>query len=385
MLSKDDAESLKRLLPTLIEFIPGMCFAFTNREEITDIIVNSGMKLDFFKVGQKLTEWGDRGSAKAIRTGEPQTEYLVTVIFGSRLLMHNIPIADVNGEIVGAFTLLSIRNHPIANAFKDFAPMIAEMFPEGAGLYLTDQEKIVNRQGSSKFDIPNIQIGTPLTEDSGPKIAMKKKEMLSLKMPRAIHGQSILNVIFPLFDEKDKNQVIGSFGLATPQETSNSLQDISASLNQNLTEIAAVIEELAASASESMSNQHNLNQNVADVSGFVISINEILNLIKQIADETKMLGLNAAIEAARAGEVGAGFSVVASEIRKLSEQSKETVATIRDLTFNIEKKVQQTIQNSQLNMRSSEEQAAATEEVSASIQEITAMAHTLSEIARKLN
>ncbi|MGG7179312.1 methyl-accepting chemotaxis protein [Clostridium paraputrificum] len=60
-------------------------------------------------------------------------------------------------------------------------------------------------------------------------------------------------------------------------------------------------------------------------------VDEITSLINDIAEQTNLLALNAAIESARAGEAGKGFSVVASEIRNLSEQTKESSININQL------------------------------------------------------
>lgn len=72
-----------------------------------------------------------------------------------------------------------------------------------------------------------------------------------------------------------------------------------------------------------------------EASKIVEQINVLSESIMEITSQTNLLALNAAIEAARAGDAGRGFSVVAEEIRKLAEQSKDTVIEIQNITSKV--------------------------------------------------
>ncbi|WP_275262662.1 globin-coupled sensor protein [Paenibacillus tepidiphilus] len=75
-----------------------------------------------------------------------------------------------------------------------------------------------------------------------------------------------------------------------------------------------------------------MERSVTELSQFSRQIQKIVTAVQEIADQTKILSLNATIEAARAGEHGRGFSVVAQEVNRLAEDTKNTVLRIGELT-----------------------------------------------------
>jgi ligand-binding sensor protein len=161
------------------------------------------------------------------------------------------------------------------------------------------------------------------------------------------------------------------------------LSNMSQVLSENFSQISATMEELNATSANVANNQHNLNDEITNVKNISIEINTILDSIKSIADQTKMLGLNAAIEAARAGDAGRGFGVVATEIRKLSQSSKETAFMIMNLTGKIQDSVDRTMETSNATLENAEQQSAAMQEVTASLTEIATLADELNIMTNK--
>jgi methyl-accepting chemotaxis protein len=193
---------------------------------------------------------------------------------------------------------------------------------------------------------------------------------------------------------------------AASEEASVSVQAVSSSaeeLTASINEISRQVKDSSLMTSQAVEQVRKTNETVNGLAQSSAQIGDVLKLIRDIAEQTNLLALNATIEAARAGEAGKGFAVVASEVKNLANQTAKateevasrissmqtatsgavtdiqgigsTVERISGVSGNIDSAVNQQSLATQEIARSVQQVAAGTAEVSGSITTVTTAAN----------
>lgn len=271
----------------------------------------------------------------------------------------------------------SISNNQLENLI-DLLPVIKKLIPLDCMLGLTDHEKFLAYLPGQDLKLTN-QVGHPIPRGSAVDQALRSGGKITTVVPQEIYGTSFKAIAIPLHDSQ--GATIGVINLGISLKNQETLIAAAQSLAASTQQVSATIQELTASADQLNREQESLAHLSEGILNEVHKTDQILRFIREVAANSNLLGLNAAIEAARAGEHGRGFSVVAEEIRKMSNNSAKSVQDIKEILLGIQDQVEQINTKIADNSSITQQQAAATQELAATMQELAMISNKLEKLA----
>ncbi|MFZ5648330.1 MAG: methyl-accepting chemotaxis protein [Bacillota bacterium] len=220
-----------------------------------------------------------------------------------------------------------------------------------------------------------VREGDPVGEGSTAYKAMRNSARTVAKIEKEVYGLPYIGTAYPLTESDGK--IVGCILTVTPVEHQENLNWLAGLVENQLEAIAIAATNLSATSEELAATAENLSNNAQTVGGEIKKTDTVVNLIREIAEQINLLGLNAAIEAARAGDTGHGFNVVAGEIRKLALDTQKSAKEIMQTLTTMQQSVQELIDAINQISAGTQQQSAVAQEIKSAVEKLTSVAINL--------
>ncbi|WP_164545662.1 methyl-accepting chemotaxis protein [Paenibacillus albus] len=209
----------------------------------------------------------------------------------------------------------------------DMMETYQKAFSEETILLVMDLEKVREFLPTPSIKV-TIPVGTPRSAlaNTVSDLALSQNKICFEERGPEAFGIAYVATASPL---RYNGELVGVLTSVTVNEKFEMIRNSSESLAASVEEMTATSNQLASGFSSINSEMDQLSSKSTALLQDIGAIQSIIGVVQELADTSNLLGLNAAIEAAHAGQYGRGFSVVANEIRKMANQSKDASNTIR--------------------------------------------------------
>lgn len=277
---------------------------------------------------------------------------------------------------------MRIEDEAVLEKLKYVVPLMREMMQVDIAVGLFDTEKCLAYQPAKSFD-QKAKPGDTVKPGSGTYQAMAEKKRIVKKIDASVYGVPYVVVALPIKNEL--GEIIGVMAVSQSVEQQEALTALAGNLSDAVSSLAGTSEEISAQTEEIAANLRQMTQTAVAAQKRVAEMDQVLGLIKTIAGQTNLLGLNAAIEAARVGEQGRGFGVVAEEIRKLAHMSTDSIKKIDSMVRSIQADSEETHSHVAHVDEVINQVATAITQVTEAVQHASETAQKLDQMARRMS
>ncbi len=269
----------------------------------------------------------------------------------------------------------------VLNAFNIVLPYLSDLFDNEASIAITDTEKYLSNQACSAIPI-NSTPGEPLRSGGTAYKAMQEGHTIINEVPKEVYGTAFKNYVVPIKNRYGKLE--GCVMVAKSLSRRDELLNYSKHLSEALHQIADVTVNFAQKLQTIVEMNAEASHMIDEAQSNVNSTDKIFGFINQVTSQTNLLGINASIEATRAGADGKGFKVIAQEIRKLSDTSRQSMGKIDLLLEAVNKSVKDICEMTEKTTEIISTESSAFSQIAASVQELSADAKLLEAMADRL-